>query len=87
MNNCMEQKKLLNWISMISFSMVDITQYLDTHPRDAEALDYFNHLNKLRTQAMKEYTSVYGPLILDIFHPEDSWCWALQPWPWEGGVN
>ncbi len=87
MNNCMEEKKLLNWISMISFSIVDITQYLNTHPWDCEALDYFHHLMKLRTQAMKDYTSVYGPLILDNYHPDNSWCWALKPWPWEGGMN
>lgn len=87
MNNRMEQRKLLNWISMVSFSMVDITEYLDTHPRDAEAIDYFNHLSKLRAQAMKDYASAYGPLILDVYHPEDSWCWALQPWPWEGGME
>ena len=87
MNNCMEEKKLLNWIHMISFSMVEITEYLDTHPYDIEAMEYYNYLVKMRTQALQEYTSLYGPLVLDFFHPEDSWCWALKPWPWEGGAN
>jgi len=86
MNNHMEQRKMLNWISMISFSIVEITLYLDTHPKDTEALEYFHHLSKLRTQALKEYASNYGPLIIDVFHPEDNWCWATQPWPWEGGA-
>ena len=87
MNNYMEQKKLLHWISMISFSIVDLTQYLNTHPKDCEALDYFRQLSKLRAQTLKEYTSIYGPLVLDGYQPDDSWCWTLQPWPWEGGMN
>lgn len=87
MGGRMEQQKLLNWISMVSFAVVDIVEYLDTHPHDAEAMEYFNHMSKLRNQAVRDYTSSYGPLILDSFHPEEHWCWASQPWPWEGGCN
>ena len=85
MENKMEKQKLMNWISMVSFSALDMAEYLDTHPRDTEAMDYYNHLMKLRNQAVRDYTSSYGPFVLDSFHPEDRWCWALQPWPWEGG--
>ena len=81
----MERQKLLKWIDMVSFAVIDLGQYLDTHPQDGEALDYYNHLSKLRNQAMKDYTSTYGPLLMDSFHPDNRWCWALKPWPWEGG--
>ena len=39
----MNQAQLLHWINMVSFAVVDITEYLDTHPIDAEAICYFNH--------------------------------------------
>lgn len=81
----MEQQKLLRWIDMVSFSVIDLGEYLDTHPMDTEALDYYNHLTKLRNQAIKDYTTCYGPLLMDSFHPDNRWCWSLQPWPWEGG--
>lgn len=31
----MNQAQLLHWINMVSFAVVDITEYLDTHPIDA----------------------------------------------------
>ncbi len=82
----MEQQKLLKWISMVSFALVDMCEYLDTHPKDEEALEYYHHLSKLRAQALRDYTSCYGPLTLDGYHPDKKWEWALQPWPWEGEV-
>ena len=33
----MNQAQLLHWINMVSFAVVDIAEYLDTHPIDAEA--------------------------------------------------
>lgn len=70
---------------MTGFCILDITLYLDTHPEDEEALEYFNYYNTMRNQAMKDYNDNFGPLVLENFQPENKWCWALQPWPWEGG--
>ena len=80
----MEQHKMLKWIGMISFSMTDLGLYLDTHPKETEAMEYYNHLVKLREQAIKDYTVNYGPLVLDRYKTENHWCWATQSWPWEG---
>lgn len=85
MMNQMNQAQLLNWINMVSFAVVDITEYLDTHPKDREALKYFNHYAELRRNGLKAYAEKYDPLTLDTVKPEDYWKWAEQPWPWEGG--
>ena len=37
----MNQSQLLHWIDMVSFAVVEITEYLDTHPDDEEALKYW----------------------------------------------
>ncbi|SFP90550.1 spore coat protein JB [Lachnospiraceae bacterium XBB1006] len=82
----MEQSKLLNWISMVGFAAMDMAEYLDTHPMDLDAMEYYNHLNKMKNQAERDYAANYGPLTLGTFTPENKWCWSVTPWPWEGGM-
>ena len=85
MMNQMNQAQLLHWIDMISFAVTDITQYLDTHPEDEEAVKYFNHYMDLRKSALQAYAGQYGPLTIDSSNPEKNWDWANMPLPWEGG--
>lgn len=85
MVNQMNQAQLLHWIDMVSFAVVDITQYLDTHPKDAEALKYFDHYAELRRNAMHAYAQKYGPLTIDTANPSDYWDWSAVALPWEGG--
>ena len=81
----MNQAQLLHWINMVSFAVVDITEYLDTHPIDAEAICYFNHHIEMRRNAMQVYADKFGPLTIDTANPDAYWDWAKQPLPWEGG--
>lgn len=65
----------------------DMALYLDTHPQDQQALEFFQKYNQMRRQALATYAAQYGPLNLDSIDGNDDghWHWALQPWPWEGG--
>lgn len=81
----MNQAQLLHWIDMVSFAVVEITEYLDSHPKDEEAMKYFNYYAKLRREALCVYGEKYGPLTIDTANPQQYWEWASQPWPWEGG--
>ena len=80
----MEKKHLLFYIDAVSFAALDASLYLDTHPKDTEALEYFEHFSKARRQALHEYSVRFGPLTLDTAQPDNCWQWATQPWPWEG---
>lgn len=80
-----ERSRLYHWINVVSFALNDIVLYLDTHPYDKEALEYFNHFQGLRNQALEEYAANYGPLTLDSSAHYPHWAWALDPFPWEGG--
>ena len=51
MMNQMNRQQLLHWLDMVSFAVVEITEYLDTHPHDEKALEYFNHYADLRRTA------------------------------------
>ena len=72
----MNQAQLLHWINMVSFAVVDITEYLDTHPIDAEAICYFNHHIEMRRNAMQVYADKFGPLTIDTANPDAYWDWA-----------
>lgn len=83
-NDNTERMQLLHWISMISFALDDVELYLDTHPKDREALKYFNNYSNLRNQALEDYAAYFGPLTQDTAISDDTWEWVEYPWPWEG---
>ncbi len=82
----MKQNQMLHYINMVSFAVIEANLFLDTHPCDQEALEYFRHYSKLRNKAMKEYAESYGPLTVDTnSNNSDTWEWVKSPWPWEMG--
>lgn len=88
MSNSMPSKKdLMNRIYTASFAVDDAKLFLDTHPCDREALDYFEKYQEIRKCALKEYARYYGPLTIDTV-PDTScenWNWINDPWPWQEG--
>lgn len=54
--------KLFNELQQVTFVLVDLNLYLDTHPTDASALRYYKHYQALRQQLLEQYTMEYGPL-------------------------
>jgi spore coat protein JB len=81
----MNQKELYEWIMMLGFCSLDMTLYLDTHPDDQAALDYWNQCNALYQSALESYEESYGPLTLTGGQQLDTWDWNTAPMPWEGG--
>lgn len=84
---CMrDEEKLLKEISMVDFVIVEMTEYLDTHPYDTQAIEYFNFYSRMKNQMLKEFAEKYWPLTLSTAENTGSeWAWGLQNPPWEGG--
>lgn len=81
-----EQERMLHDIGVVSFVAIEMTLYLDTHPLDREAMEYFNHYMRMKNQMMRDYAVKFGPLSLSVADSSSKeWKWALQPMPWEGG--
>lgn len=82
----MNQKELYEWIMMLGFCAVDMMLYLDTHPDDEEALNYFNQCNTLYNAAKQSYQEQFG--LLNAFSEQErfSWDWNTAPMLWEGGM-
>ena len=83
--NCgTEQKNLKRYIDLVSFAALDCAMFLDTHPSNSEALEYFEYYKDARKKALAEYSNRFSPLTLDTVPKDtDFWAWANEPWPWE----
>lgn len=80
-----DQARMLKDIGMISFTLVELTLYLDTHPYDKQAMEYFNHYSRIEAQLKQEFSSKYYPLNAGLSQDTKEWSWVLAPMPWEGG--
>lgn len=87
MSECPCRKELIQRINEAGFAVDDVKLFLDTHPCDEEALEYFQKYSHIRSEAMKMYAEHYGPLTVDhaMYSCEDTWKWINEPWPWQEG--
>lgn len=81
MNN---KQQMLQDIGIIDFVLVELTLYLDTHPYDSAAMDFFNHYSRIKNQMCREFSQKYFPLTKDMAESNNEWRWGMAPLPWEG---
>lgn len=78
MNNPMDVYEL-------GFALIETALFLDTHPDNTEALEYYCQIKNRYAEAVKEYEKTCAPLTLDRVDNDNYWMWVKTPWPWEGG--
>lgn len=81
--NTSEMNRMLKDISIIDFTLVDLNEYLDTHPYDKQAMEYFNHYSRIMSQLSKDFSARYFPLTAEQSTATREWNWVLSPMPWE----
>lgn len=96
-----DRKQMLQEINEISFTVNDLTLYLDTHPLDHDAMDAFSEAVQRRKSLMQAYAGQFEPLTIDCVCPDTNnesgmqtdypgkrhFTWVDGPLPWEGGVS
>lgn len=82
-----QRRKKLYDIGIADFVLTDMMLYLDTHPSDQKAMEYFNHYARIKTQMEREFAREYYPLRKDLAESNRDWRWGSAPLPWEGGCN
>ena len=80
-----DRLRLLNAVTQFGFALSEITLFLDTHPEDPDALDYYRQMNRMYHKVSAEYEDKYGSLTQFCGQDGTIWKWASQPWPWERG--
>ena len=72
------REEMIQQIRCLSFAIVELAEYLDTHVDDEKALclhrEYATKLHELK----EKYQMVYGPLTINF--PCNKWRWIEEPW-------
>ncbi len=79
-----EREQLLRDIGMAGFVVTELVLYLDTHPDDRRAMEFFNHYNRIKMQMEREFSQKYFPLNTGLADCSKEWRWGMAPLPWEG---
>lgn len=80
------RKDLMNSIYEIGFALDDIILFLDTHPSNQEALNYYQKLRKQYHDLVKTYSIHYGPLLARSVICDNPFSWSKKKMPWEREV-
>lgn len=76
---------LMTPVYQTGFTLDELTLFLDTHPCDPAALDYYSQVKHSYEQAVNAYERQRGPLTISGVNSDNYWTWTDGPWPWEGG--
>lgn len=79
-----EQQNMMRRLQVQGFVLDDVRLYLDTHPDDKKALEYYQKYRHLREQTAAEYAKRFGPIDSLQVESDSRWTWVDGPWPWEG---
>lgn len=78
------EMQMMQEINQLSFALDEVTLFLDTHPRDLNALEFYHQVLERKRAVVAEYTVLYGPLNSQSVTSKNEWSWVNGPWPWEG---
>lgn len=71
-------------IQQLSFTLVELNLYLDTHPNCKQALELYNRYSVELKGLREEYSKKYGSLMnFGMCPQENDFSWVNSPWPWE----
>lgn len=82
---CCEKEILLKKIDNISFMCDDIRLFLDTHPKNQQALYFYDKYTEVRKKLVREYHEKFGGLTW-YDYSGGKWNWCDEPWPWQWEV-
>lgn len=78
-----EQQQLMKKLQTVDFALFDTVLYLDTHPTDQSALNYYDKIKQISNSIKEEYVSKFGPLTSCDVESSNIFNWVNNPWPWE----
>lgn len=78
----MKRTELLRNIQVYDFAMQETALFLNSHPDDRSALQYYREYRNLRKQATDLYEKCFGPLT-NRGPVTNAWTYVYGPWPWE----
>ena len=83
----MSQGAMFEAIRAYSFVLDELRLYLDTHPKNKQALNMFLDTMQKRNELLVEYTNMYGPIDSYYINSDGTWSWINEPMPWQAEAN
>ena len=74
-------------LQALGFAVNELALYLDTHPKDQEALELYQTYQSALHKAMMEFNERNMPLNHACPTKGDRYNWIQDPWPWEFMAN
>lgn len=81
--NIPDKHSLTKSIYEIGFALDDTILFLNTHPKDRDALDYYHKIASKYRELTTLYNLHYGPLTSRDVKSDNYFSWASKPLPWE----
>lgn len=82
-NQIADKHILMKNIYELGFVLTEMNLYLDTHPDDMEAIEYYAQIKDKYRDYMTKYADYYGPLDKLHISNDNYWMWVATPMPWE----
>ena len=82
MDKDMTKDELMREIQALSFAKVETELYLDTHPDNLTALEYYKDTIAKLDEVMEKYQHKFGAIFAESVSG-DGWNWVKQKWPWQ----
>lgn len=79
----MNRQELMHHIQETVFALTDLNLFLDSHPTNAPALEYFRDVKMQHAELVAQYEMMFGPLTAFDVDTKQGWTWIRDPWPWE----
>ena len=77
------KSRIIQNVYELGFVMTEALLYLDTHPNDNEAIEYYNTMKKRYNDAVEAYENSIGPLTFNSTGVNNYFDWAATPLPWD----
>lgn len=82
-----DREKALMRVQTMAFALTEANLYLDTHPDDIQALNYYHKAVSEYNDAVNTFINNFGPLDITQVQSTSAWTWVEGCMPWEGECN
>lgn len=79
----MTRREAMCRVQMYDFALKDTELFLDTHPTNRAALEFYEVTRRRYLEAVEDYEEQFGPLTSKDVDVSNGWTWVRGPWPWE----
>ena len=78
----MNRERLLRRLQILDFAIQETALFLNSHPKDKDAMQYYQNALRERKSIASDFERCYGPLT-NRDNQSESWEYIKGPWPWE----